>query len=134
MLRSKNHVFLARRARQINESIRIELCWIEPFWQLAILRFGDAAGRWPHDGPGCFDTGERVGTPVDEHAEFCSPIPSSAIVSEGRGKSYTGDEWKGGCSKRELDEVAASCHISIHLGSFTARPCACGIREVCLGI
>src|SRR5260370_2924420 len=89
MLRSKNHVFLACRARQIDEGMRIELCWIEPFWQLAILRFGDAAGGWPHDGPGALDTGERVRTPGDEHSEFCIPIPSSAIVSERKRKSNT---------------------------------------------
>src|SRR5260370_34225169 len=129
MLRSKNNVFLACLARQINESMRIELCWIEPFWQLAILRFGDAAGGWPHDGPGCFDTGERVRTPVDEHSEFCIPIPSSAIVSERRGKSKTGNEWNRGGSNGELDKSAAGCQISIHLDSFTTRIDACRSRE-----
>src|SRR5216683_4694929 len=64
VFRREHQVFLSCGPSQINESIRIELCWIKPLWQLAILSLANAPWFGRQYGPGGLHTGQRVWSPV----------------------------------------------------------------------
>ena len=94
MFRGKHHVLLAGSAGQIDEGVRIELKWIESLGKLPVLRFRDATCRWLHNRPRCFDAGERIGSPVNEHSKFRISIPRRALVLGAESESKTGRKGK----------------------------------------
>src|SRR5882724_1872665 len=94
MFGGKHYVLLAGSAGQIDEGVRIELNWIESLGKLPVLRFRDAAGSWLHNGPRCFDAGERIGSPVNEHSEFRISIPRRALLLGTESQSKAGREGK----------------------------------------
>jgi hypothetical protein len=96
------HVPLAGSPSQINERARIEFRRVEPFWQLAIFGFRYLSGFGPHDGPRRFDAGERVRSPVDEHAELCVAVPGGAVIVQTREAKLGG----GGGGKRPPKRVS----------------------------
>src|SRR5712672_532507 len=94
MLGGKDHVLLAGSTGQIDESVSIELNWIESLGKLPVLRFRDAAGSWLHNRPRGFDAGERIRSPVNEHSEFRISIPGRAVLLGAKSQSKAGSEGK----------------------------------------
>src|SRR5438132_14334795 len=87
MLGGEHHVLLAGSAGQIDEGIGVKLRWIESHGKWPILRFRDATGSRPHNGPRGFDAWERIRSPVNKHSEFRIAIPRRALLLGAQGPS-----------------------------------------------
>src|ERR1700720_3200252 len=94
VLRSEHHVLLAGGASQVNEGVRIEFGRIKPSPQLAVFSFGDAAGLGIHDRPRGLDAGQRIRSPMDEHAKLGISIPGSSVFGNSGSESEIRDQGK----------------------------------------
>ena len=141
MLRCEDHVFLAGSAREIDQMIGIPFGRIEPLWQSAIVRLGNSvgtivrSGNTPivrlHNGPGGFDTGKRIWTPMDKHPEFRRAIPRGPFVFKAFAEHETGQKRHRGSRKAGAEEQAAVHQISAHLPEKTIRSKCAYVKNVC---
>jgi hypothetical protein len=88
----EDDVALAGGFGEADEGAGVELFRVEADGQGTVFGFGDAGVLLAHDGPGGFDAGERIGAPMDEHAELGVVEAMLALGLVGVGGEAGGNE------------------------------------------
>src|SRR6516164_7682470 len=90
VLGGEHDVALSRLLSELYPRLRIELNGIEFHVEVGVLSLRNAPLAGNHDGPGGFDTGQRIRPPMDEHAELGVLEPRGPISFRGESSgAYT---------------------------------------------